>query len=238
VEIDELKSDFSTLLNFSESIVDKATVNSNCPKEIIIAGLYIRILNGAKSINLLLENHYSIEAEIVVRSLSEHLFYMGACFNDKDAVRDFQGRFALNRSKEIGSIVKNNEHFGLNEDDINNLINKRNDLKAEIKRKDIKDRKVEDWAKMSGLLSLYYGYKMHSDAVHCDPMYLKDNIMKSNDGNIFQINIDDNDNRIEPVYFTTNVILSWANRWYCLLFNMGHNVNVYAVEAKYIGRGV
>jgi len=227
--------DFQKLLNYSNKIITKAIVSKTSDKEIIIAGLFTRIINGAEAVKLLLSKEYSIDAEILVRSLLEPLFYLGACYNDDDAIRDYKGKFALNRIKEINIILNNKKRFKLGSDDIRNFRDKLDTMSSEIKKRKIKHLSAERASNICSLRSLYLAYRIHSDAIHCDPMYIKENLMKYDEHGVTQINIGPVNLREENVLLTINCILSYAIRWYSDLFNLDFKPEILNLCTKYIG---
>jgi len=185
----ELYNDYNKYLDHMDSIIELAEIKDNNDRDLIIAGLFTKILGSSNAIRILLNNNCPVETEILTRSCPEALFYMGACINSKDAVKDFIGRNIFNQLTYINCVLNNN-NIKLNNSDKKDMIKRKNELDKTVKEDDLKVLKPFRAAQIAGVPVLYDAcYRKHSEADHSSPDYLLKTFFDYDQFRIKKINI-------------------------------------------------
>jgi hypothetical protein len=234
MEREELLSDLHSLIKHADEIIAKAIIHNNNQREIVIACLLAKLISHAKAFDLLVENHRGIEAEIIVRTAIETLFYMGACRNDDDALKDYLGKYTIDRLTAI-NIVKSDPEFD-NEElrlQAKELLDQEPAIREEISQFGYRKHSVEKWAQKACLHWFYKAYRLHSPGVHSNIKHLLDSYT-NNDGEVVtQININAPGEDQDLALVTMNTVMVLACRIYRGFFNPLRDHTIEKIESKY-----
>ncbi len=233
--IDELSRDYDAYLKHMNTIIDKADINQEHTKSLIIAGLFSKILGAANAITILINNRCYTETEILARSCLEALFYMGACINNEDALKRYLGRDKYNKRTHINCVLES-KSISLSESDRNDFQKRKTELDSEISSNNLRKLYVLDAAEMAGVIALYNTrYRIHSEAVHSNPGYLLETYFELGEKGVEQINILPYSKRtLERLLDTMNVVLALSCDWYRNLFNINRPEEIRNIDYKYI----
>lgn len=230
--MNELIKHSKKLIEYADTIIEMAKAHDDNLREIIIAGLFSKILSGAKSISLLCEKGFSVEAEIIARSILEAYFYMGACSNSDDALYEYINKHLLDKRRYIRKVLEHPELFGeetksYSDDDIDNI-------EKEIKGKSINGLSAKKASQYANVYDLYIIYMLYSDSVHSNPKHLEDTYMEHNEIVITQINIGRNFKRVKEALTLLNIVLAISLRLYRNMFGIKSNPEIDEILEVYI----
>ncbi|MFH2036717.1 MAG: DUF5677 domain-containing protein [Candidatus Zixiibacteriota bacterium] len=230
-----LYQDFNIYLEHMDKIIDLADVKDNNERDYIVAGLISKILGSSNSIRILFNNKVTIEAEFLARSCLEALFYMGACINSEEALKNFMARDVFNQLTYINSILNKN-HFKLSQTERSNLDKTKEELKRLIKENHFQQLSVERASQLANIPALYdTRFRTHSEADHSSPDYLLNTYFDYDGFRIRQIRILPNPvNKITDILYTMNVVLALSCDWYRRQFNIECPLEISRINSKYI----
>jgi len=220
-----------SLIVHADTIIDKANVHIDNAREQIVAGLFNKILNGANAIILLCEKGYSVEAEIIVRSVLEAFFYMGACINSEDAIKNFLGKPLLEKIRAIGMAKRDPDAF--NTEIREYLLSIADNVKSQISEQNIMNLSAMKASKLANAYDLYIVYMIQSDAIHSNPQHLQDTYMVHDENCIQQINIGPNPLKTEDALTALNIVLAMSCKLYRQLFKLAGESEVEKIERIY-----
>ena len=165
----------------------KLDVHSKEVQEILLCLLFIKSLSSFQGSILLIERGMLTEARVILRTLLEILYRIGAISKNKEiAVAYVQAdernrRKFLNKFKLLSDSVKE-AHGNPELDDLLNTLNQN------IDEKDIKELQTQWFAHKAGLDDNYNtAYSLFSSSVHANVRDLEELVIADDEGNIKEI---------------------------------------------------
>jgi hypothetical protein len=228
----QMRKDLKGFIKKGYKIIELANINTGDFRSVLLAAYFSKILSDSEAIELLCDSNCSIQAEILVRSSLESLFYMAVCFNtDIGYERVLKNNYRA--LKTIANITKNSPHI-FSKDTIEGIQNIYNELKQSMDEDTFDKYSAEQAAKDSNLESFYASaYRIHSEPVHSSLSFLVRYYIQHDDSKILGINLGPNPLRIEDSIFTLNILLLKAISLYKEKFNITLDFDIEEVVIKY-----
>jgi|GEM_PF-4934321 len=228
----QIISDSDDFLNHADDIIEKASINNNRVKEVVVATLFAKIIDDAHAIRLLCDQGWTIQGEIIVRSSLETLFYMGACDRDDEALKNYLGKHTLEKRRNI-NIAKNEPEY-FDQATRREVLSWEEEVTREINERKLKRLSAKTAADIAGVTDLYLAYSLHSDAGHSNPYYLQEKYMSFDNDLPCQINYGQNPVQYENVLLSSNVILALACKWYRKIFAIECDPHIEQITLPYL----
>ena len=232
ISLEVLIKDAKELIRLADNISERITIKDNDFRGVIICALFSGIVSGYESICILCKNLYSIEAEKLLRSLLETLFYMGACYKSDDAYNRYIGK-NITELKKTCNIVEAKPHIysEVIQEGIKNLYN---EALKEADSKKTKPLTAEEAAKFCLIEGIYeFAYRELSKPVHSSPGYVFRHYIKHDSSEVKGINIGPNDSRVNDVLFTANAALLISLDWFAELNYLERKSDIERIASKY-----
>ncbi len=232
ISLEILIKDAKDLSRLADKISEQITIKNNDVRGIMICALYSKIVNGFHSICILCESNYSVEAEVVLRTLLESLFFMGACHNSDEAFDRYVGK-SITDLKKTCNIVEAKPYI-YSEDIQEGIRNIYSEALKEAGNKKTKPINAEEAAKFCSIEGIYeYAYRELSKPVHSSPGYIFRNYLRFDSSGIPSINIGPIESKQETVLFTANAALLISIEWFIELNGLERNSEVDRITTKY-----
>lgn len=218
--------DFVEKLNeVANSVLINLSVNNEDEQQLLIACLYQRALTAYQGLVLLAERGMTAEVTILLRSLLEVLFRVGAIAKSKEIAQAYILEDEAHRRKFINKfkLLSAERRASLGNpllDDLLASINKN------IKDRDIKELKTQWFAEKAGLEEFYHSaYSIFSGTVHVNVRDLESILVTDENGKVTSLNYGPNDREFN------NLILTAAES---LIFTIHAVLSVFKIEEKTI----
>ena len=214
--INKIHEDHAALFNVAvetnklcQGSLSDINAHNEDPQELVIASLYIRILSNYQSIYIHCERGMMPEARIILRTMYEAIFILGAVVKDSKLALTYIKEHDKRRHEFIQKLKKLQEKP--DNYDHAKLLELENALQEEIRQ--IEKFKTEDWAKRAGLYDVYLGaYTVLSGTVHVKISDLEQYTIEDEKGDIRDFKYGPDDTGIDITFSSAIEFMLLAGR--------------------------
>jgi len=176
-------------------------------REVLVATLFLRILNAYQAIILVTKLGLIVEAKVVLRSAIESLFILRLLSQDRKFLTEYVGSDEVRRLKWMNvALDSKSTLFDKLRDHATSAL--REELKGKIDKNQWKELKTIDVASRAGLKEMYdTDYRLLSEEVHTLPISMEYLLGADEDGDIRTFEWGPTDKGIDYVLFTAIRVL-------------------------------
>lgn len=189
---------FEKLNKFAQDAVFLIKVNNQNLQQIILAALYLRILNLYQTIYLLSEKGLNTEAKIILRALFENVFRFVAIIKHPELTKQYVYEDYCYQKKALNKLFEDDPTLNKLEE----LIQITAENKRKIEDGNIKELRIREYADKAGLISLYRtAYTFLCNSTHSNIRDVEKLLVFDSDFNLSSFKWGPNDFEIDLALF-------------------------------------
>lgn len=193
---------FAYRLNqFGNKFLFSISVTSDDTKGLILSSLLGRILTSFQASVIICERGMPLEAQIILRTILEITFKIGAIASDEKSMQRFIGEGLINKKGKYKKLKKLTSSDFQNE--IEDISKHHQELEKRIELEGIKEFNTYEFSQKAGLENFYHSaYSILSDAVHSTINTLEKSLNLDDNGNLISLNYGFSDENLDDYVFT------------------------------------